>query len=288
MADEALREVFADHSRHWRDFHHVYPVVSRRSRGVSIGVNLTPDQICNFRCVYCSVDRRAAPALHAVDLGRLEHELHALLGGWQRLFDEPRFAATPPALRRLNDVAFSGDGEPTASPLFPQAARVAARVKAALRLDAISIVTITNACFLDRPEVEEALAFLDAHGGEVWAKLDAGTEERFRRMNRPNLPLARVLDNIAACGRRRPVVIQSLFARADTPPDDGEIEAYVGRLAELRQRGAALARVQVYTVSRRTAEDGVAPLAREELERIAARVRAIGVSVECFGAAGEE
>lgn len=286
MADEALRDLFADHSRHWRDFQHVYPVVSRRSRGVSIGVNLNLDQACNFRCVYCSVDRGAAPSSRAVDLGRLEDELRWMLTHWRGLFDEPRFARTPARLRRLNDVAFSGDGEPTASPAFADAARLVARVREALGLDGLRIVTITNACFLDRPEVESALAFLDAHGGEVWAKLDAGTEEHFRRLNRPNLPLSRVLENILFCARRRDVVIQSLFARLSEPPGEAEIDAYAARLRELCRAGARVARVQVYTVSRATAEQGVHPLADDELEQIAARVRGMGLAVECFGAAG--
>ncbi len=49
--------LFTQHSRSWQSNRYVYPVISRRSKGLSIGVNLNPDKVCNFDCVYCCVDR---------------------------------------------------------------------------------------------------------------------------------------------------------------------------------------------------------------------------------------
>ena len=69
---------FRDHRRELDDNRYVYAVVSRRSRGLSIGLNLTPDKVCNFDCPYCQVDR--TPGGHAVDPDRLESELAHLLG----------------------------------------------------------------------------------------------------------------------------------------------------------------------------------------------------------------
>ena len=46
-----------DHTRHFTDFTFVYPVISRRSKGLSIGANLNPDKGCNFDCIYCEVAR---------------------------------------------------------------------------------------------------------------------------------------------------------------------------------------------------------------------------------------
>src|SRR4051812_50014357 len=57
--------LFTQHSRTWRDNRYVYPVVSRRSKGISIGVNLNPDKVCNFDCIYCSVDRSSPVAIAA-------------------------------------------------------------------------------------------------------------------------------------------------------------------------------------------------------------------------------
>src|SRR5262245_47640685 len=103
------------HPRHWRENKFVYPVLSRRSRGISIGVNLNPDKVCNFDCIYCQVDRRSEAETRFVETDRLldelEHMLHLVES--RELFEDEQFRDVPPALRRLNDIAFSGDGEPT-------------------------------------------------------------------------------------------------------------------------------------------------------------------------------
>src|SRR5438445_111855 len=59
------------HPRAYRENHYVYPVLSRRARGVSIGINLNPDKICNWDCVYCQVDRTTPAAIPQVDEPRL-------------------------------------------------------------------------------------------------------------------------------------------------------------------------------------------------------------------------
>jgi wyosine [tRNA(Phe)-imidazoG37] synthetase (radical SAM superfamily) len=183
----------------------------------------------------------------------------------------------------LNDIAFSGDGEPTASPVFPQAARLTATLKEEYGLADVKIVVITNACFLTHPPVAEALAVLDQHNGEIWAKLDAGTEEYFRLVNGPSHSLQHVLDNILAAARIRPLVIQSLFMRVhDEPPLAAEIAAYLDRLRWLLDSGGRISLVQVYTMARRPTQPYVSALTADELEQIAARIRPLGVPVECY------
>jgi wyosine [tRNA(Phe)-imidazoG37] synthetase (radical SAM superfamily) len=278
-----LKDVFASHSRRWREFVYVYPVISRRARGLSIGINLNPDAACNFDCVYCCADRTIERPARKVDLAVLESELHHLVAARDKLFDEPEFREVPPELRRLNDIAFSGDGEPTAVPSFPEAVRIAVAVRQDFGLNHAKIIVITNASFLTRPAVAEALALLDKHNGEIWAKLDAGTEDYFRLVNRAGIPLQQVLDNILAAARVRPVVVQSLFVRVmNRPPPPEEIAAFAGRLRWLLENGAAISLVQVYTVARRTAEAFVAPLMPAELEAIADAVRAVRVPVAVF------
>ncbi|MBN2216354.1 MAG: radical SAM protein, partial [Pirellulales bacterium] len=108
--------MFSDHPRSFHANRYVYPVVSRRSRGISIGVNLSPDRRCNFNCVYCQVDRHTAGENQPLDAERLadelDHVIELVVTG--RLFESPAFRNTPGPLRRLNDIALSGDGEPTA------------------------------------------------------------------------------------------------------------------------------------------------------------------------------
>lgn len=206
-------QIYTQHSRNWRENRYVYPVISRRSRGLSIGVNLNPDMVCNFDCIYCCVDRKVPPQIRTIDMALLERELDHMLQLAQtgEIFAHPPLDQTPPPLRQLRDVAFSGDGEPTSAQEFPDACRLTARLLESRNLRDVKIITITNATLLHRPAVMEAMAFLDQHNGEIWAKLDAGTEEYYRLVERTSIPLQRVLNNILAAGRIRPIVIQSLF-----------------------------------------------------------------------------
>jgi wyosine [tRNA(Phe)-imidazoG37] synthetase (radical SAM superfamily) len=280
-----MLQLFTQHSRSWRENRYVYPVISRRSKGLSIGVNLNPDKVCNFDCVYCCVDRTVPPAVREVDMTVLREELDHLIGlaASHEIFRRPPFDQTPAELRRFNDVAFSGDGEPTAFPGFDAACRLAAELLERTSLLSTKIVVITNATLLHRPPVQEALEFLDRHNGEIWTKLDAGTDAYYRQVERTSIPLQRILDNIAAAGRKRALVIQSLFMNLHgQPPDDVEISAYVDRLHELLARGTRIKLVQVYTVARRTTEDWVTPLSPGLLDEISARARTAGVPVETY------
>ncbi len=275
-----------DHRREWKDFLYVYPVISRRSHGVSLGVNLNPDKICNFDCVYCEVDRRTPPRTRIVDLDLLERELRALLDVWKSgdLFRAPPFALAPPEARRLNDIAFSGDGEPTTFARFSEACALVARVKRETVGDSVKIVLITDAAGLDRADVRRGLDILDANQGEVWAKLDAGTEAGYRLVNRSSVRFDRILKNIEATGKKRPICIQSLFlkVRGKGPPPE-EIAAYVERLRHLVAAGSRIQEVQVYTVARPTPEVWATALLAGDLEAIARRVRdATGLTVGVY------
>jgi wyosine [tRNA(Phe)-imidazoG37] synthetase (radical SAM superfamily) len=280
-------QLFTQHSRHWRQNKYVYPVISRRSKGLSIGVNLNPDTVCNFDCIYCCVDRTVPSAISEVDLEVLGTELDRMLelaiSG--KLFAEPPLSATSSELRRLNDVAFSGDGEPTSYPRFADACELAAGLLEKHVCRETTIVVITNATLLTRPSVAKALRFLDDHNGEIWAKLDAGTESYYRQVERTSIPLSRVLENILLTGRERPIVIQSLFMKIDGHgPDEAEVAAYVDRVRVLIEGGCQIKLVQVYTVARRTAEANVTPLDTDSLNQIAERLRSIPVLVETFDA----
>jgi len=277
---------FRDHSRNWRENAYIYPVISRRSAGLSIGVNLNPDTACNFDCVYCQVDRTVPPRVRGVDLARLRQELGGMIDDavTGRLFDDPSFVNVPQRLRRINDIAFSGDGEPTTCTVFAESVEVAAELKQAANLSNVKIVLITDACYLTRLDVERGLSVMDSNNGEIWAKLDAGTEGYFQKVNRPNYPLQHALDNITATARVRPVVIQSLFMRLDQqPPYEAELNAYCDRLNEIVQAGGQISYVQIYTVARTPAESIVTPLTDEEVDTIVELVRArTGLRTEPF------
>ncbi|MCE5268891.1 MAG: radical SAM protein [Planctomycetaceae bacterium] len=279
------------HPRTFAANRYVYPVLSRRAGGISIGVNLNPNRLCSFNCVYCQVDRTAPADTEPLDLDKLLSELDRMveLVSSGRIFDGPQFADTPVALRRLNDIAFSGDGEPTLSPDFDEAVQLCADVRRRHVLDDVKLVLITNAATLDHPRVRKALETLDGNNGEIWAKLDAGTEQYYRLVDRSNVPWQRILDNLRTAAITRPIVIQSLFmAIHGQPPSAAELEAYCSRLNEIRAAGGRIKLVQIHTIARRPAEQWVAALSDAEVDRIAELVRQrTGLTVAAFYGAAD-
>jgi len=284
LSDRA--SVFLQHSRNFGEFRFVYPVVSRRARGVSVGVNLNPDKVCNFDCVYCQVDRRSPGNKAFVEMEQLRAELLAAIQLVQTgaLFEHPTFAATPLPLRRLNDIAFSGDGEPTTFANFDAVIQLAADVRRAESLDDVKLVLITNASMFHREVVQRGLAILDENNGEIWAKLDAGTPKFFAKVARTRIPFERILENITQAAQIRPIVIQSLFMRwLGSPPEEAEIEAYCMRLNEITRRGGHIKGIQIYTVARPPAESFISPLNKDEIDAIASRVaEKTGLAVATF------
>jgi wyosine [tRNA(Phe)-imidazoG37] synthetase (radical SAM superfamily) len=269
-------ELFRNHSRRFVANRYVYPVLSRRAGGISIGVNLNLDRACNFHCIYCQVDRAQPIETERVDLERLADELDRMvdLVVSGRIYQRTQFGDTPEMLRRLNDIALSGDGEPTAYVNFDQVIDVCAEVRRRRHLDSVKIVLITNASLLHRPRVRRALETLDRNGGEIWAKLDAGTEEYFRTVAQTTVSWPQILDNLRQAARVRPIVIQSLWMRIDDkPPSPTEIHAYCERLREILAAGGQIKLVQTHTVARRPAQSTVTALTNHELDGIAETVR---------------
>lgn len=285
--ENPLASLHSSHPRNWRDNLYVYPVISRRGGGLSIGVNLNPDKACNYDCIYCQVDRSVPGTRVPVDLGRLSLELEATLRSTTsgELFTGPPFDRVPSSAREIRDIAFSGDGEPTSAAEFAEAVRIAAELRRGLGLDAVKIILITNAALLHLPVVRETLAIMAANNGEIWAKLDAGTDEYHRQINRCSIPLQKIVENILAASQICPLVVQSLWMTVHgRPPSPEEVDAFAQRLRWIVDHGGRIRLVQIYTVARRTAEAFVAPLTDVALNGIAERVRAVvGLCVEVHG-----
>jgi wyosine [tRNA(Phe)-imidazoG37] synthetase (radical SAM superfamily) len=282
-----LIKAHLDHRRVWRNFHYCYPVISRRSHGVSLGVNLNPDKVCNFDCVYCEVDRTTPPRRKDLDLDQLDEELGLLLDLTTRgeIYGVPPFDSAQPEQRRLNDIAFSGDGEPTTAKQFAEVVARVARLKAQRGLDDVKLVLITYSSRLQAPEVLKGLKILMAHQGEIWAKLDAGTEAYYREICRSQIPFERILDNLLATARLWPILIQTLFLEwRGQGPCEAELEAYCARLEHILDQGGHIQAIQLYTVARPTPEPEARPLRRLEMDALAAslRGRLPGLPVEVY------
>jgi wyosine [tRNA(Phe)-imidazoG37] synthetase (radical SAM superfamily) len=268
-------------------------VISQRAHGLSIGVNLNPDKFCNFDCVYCEVDRRTVPTNTEIDLDVLAAELENMLGRacGGRMRELPGYESVPEDLLKLKEVALSGDGEPTLCPMFAEVLQTVVHVRAKCMFPFFKLVLITNATGLHLTHVQEGLKLLTRED-EIWAKLDVGTQACLEQINRPkssllNCPqvtLEHVMDNILALGKQRPVVIQSLFPSvAGQGPAPDEITAYAERLKELKQAGAQISLVQIYSAHRPPAGPNCGHLPLRSLSDIARHVRQItGLKTEVF------
>ncbi len=225
----------------------VYAVISAQTGGLALEINVNPDKRCNFDCVYCEVDRDEPSAEPALDVPVMQQELQRALAlvYSDELRRQPGYEHLSAELLQLRQVSLSGDGEPTLCPNFAEVVQAVIHLRARGQFPFFKVVLITNATGLDRPEVIHGIRQLAARD-EVWAKLDAGTQDYLRRISRSDCRLDELCARILSLARTRPIVVQSLFPSwqgEGVPP--AEIDAFVERLRQLKSAGARIARVQI-------------------------------------------
>lgn len=267
---------FQDHRRSYHELKYLYPVMSRRARGLSIGVNLNPDKVCNWDCPYCQVDRTTPPAVTKVDEEELYAETRAILDDVVSgaLWEHPRFSSTPEHLRRLRDIALAGDGEPTSYKYFSRVIENLVRIKSDLGFDRVRINVLTNASLFHLPHVREGLRILGETRSDIWCKLDAGTEEYYQEVNRSKFSLEHCRDNILWLAQQRAVTIQSMFMRYHgQPPSEAEIQAYIDSLRAMVAKGARFRLIQIYTIARMPSDAECEPLSDAEIDALVTKVR---------------
>lgn len=263
----------------------IHTVVASRARGLSVGVDLCPGGGCNFDCAYCGVNRSNPGPGARLDVAEMLVELEQTLELVQsgRLCEWERYRNMPRELLELRHVALGGEGEPTLSPQFGEMVEALIHLRTCGRLPWFKLVLLTNASRLDEPAVAGAVRKFTLRD-EIWAKLEAGTEDYARRINRPDCTLDRIVGNIRRLARERPVVVQSLFPVInDCEPPEAEVEAYLQRLLDLKRGGAQISLVQIYSATRSPARSECAHLSLRALSQIARRVReATGLVAEVF------
>lgn len=268
-----IAQAWADHSRSWQENLYVYPVLSRRAGGISIGVNLNLDKACTFDCPYCQVDRSVPGPRRAVSVEGIAQELEAMIAAYRRdgLASFPSFAGVPAEARVLRDLCLSGDGESTLCPEFPAVCRLLSDVQVAHAELDLKLVLITNATLLHLPRVQQGLETLCARRGEIWGKLDAGTEAWFQRVNVSRHTLDHVQSNLEATAARFPMRIQTMLCTLEgEAPSAQELQAYVQRVARVHALAPGnLLGVQLYSVVRSTARPHIGPVPLDYLQETA-------------------
>jgi wyosine [tRNA(Phe)-imidazoG37] synthetase (radical SAM superfamily) len=268
-----------DHDRDSAGMTYVYPVVSRRAKGVSIGINLNPNNACNWRCIYCQVPNLMRGAAPEIDLAKLEDELRAMLrDALEGSFMQQR---VPEEARRLEDIAFSGNGEPTSSAEFGAAIAVVERVLREFDLlGKLTVRLITNGSLIDKPAVLDAVRHLGRINGEVWFKVDAATTEGIARINDVRLNPQGVVERLKLCAQACPTWVQTcVFGLDGELPPEPEIAAYLNLL---QQAATTIAGVHLYGLARPSMQAEAPRLSRlseEWMHMLADRIRERGITV---------
>ena len=272
-----------DHSRDVAGMTYVYPVVSRRAGGVSIGINLNPNNACNWRCIYCQVPELKRGTAPVIDLARLEAELRTFLH--EILHGNFMQAQVPSEARRINDIAFSGNGEPTSAREFEQVVELIGRVKADYDLpEALKLVLITNGSLIERPGVQAGLRRMAALNGEVWFKLDSVTREGRRSINNTSMSLKQVRENLALATSLCPTWLQTCVFQIDgVPPTQLESDAYLTFIEKFLQGGGLLKGVLLYGLARPSLQPEAPRLtniSQAWMESFSTKIRALGLAVK--------
>ena len=250
-----------DHSRDSAGLTYVYPVISRRAGGVSIGINLNPNNACNWRCVYCQVPELKRGSAPRIDLNRLEIELRSFLH--ELTSGDYLQQHVPPEMRKIHDIALSGNGEPTSAKEFDQVIELIGRVKKdfALPVD-LKIVLITNGSLIHRPAVQAGLKRMGELNGEIWFKFDRASTKERQRINNTSISLKKIRDHLAIASALCPTWLQTcVFQLNNEPPSPEEVNAYLSFLQQLSSEQIRIQGVLLYGIAR--------PSLQPEAERLA-------------------
>jgi hypothetical protein len=261
---------------------YVYPVISRRAGGVSVGINLNPNNACNWRCIYCQVPDLTRGTAPSVDLVLLESELRGFLH--ELLHGDFMQRRVPEGLWRINDIALSGNGEPTSAAEFAEVVELIARVRRDSGLpEDVKSVLITNGSLLYRADVQHGLRELAKINGEVWFKLDRASEAGMLAINDTRIALDKVRVNLISAIAICPTWLQTCwFALDGIAPSAQDETDYLQFIEALLREGHRLQGVLLYGLARPSLQPEAARLSslpEDALQRFADRIRRLGLEV---------
>lgn len=244
------------------------PIHSRRL-GVSLGINLMPadGKVCSFDCLYCEAGYNSQGKGEA-GLPSREKVAHDLR---EKLMQMRAEGVLPDV------ITFSGNGEPTLHPQFPQIIDDTLRLRDELAPDA-RVSVLSNSTMIDRPGVVAALKKVDNN----ILKLDSAVEETMQLLDRPNLhgfTVKNVVEQLRQFSGN--AIIQTLFVRGEhdgrkidnTTPE--EVDALIEAYRKIQPR-----EVMAYSIDRTTPEESLVKVPLEELQEIARRIEAAGIPVQ--------
>ncbi|MDQ6991995.1 MAG: radical SAM protein [Mariprofundus sp.] len=270
-----------NHDRDAAGLTYVYPVVSRRAGGVSVGINLNPNSACDWHCVYCQVPGLIRGRAPQIDLELLVAELKMLLD--DILYGDFMQQRVDANCRQLCDIAISGNGEPTSCREFDAVVQAVVEMMVLYQLK-IPLRLISNGSYAAKTVVQQGLKRMALSNGEVWVKVDSATAVGIQRINGVSLSPEKLFEQVKLMAQFCPSWIQTCMFNWDhEAPAEEEMDAYLGFLKRLKQDGVALRGILLYGIARPSMQpEGVhlSPLAKLSMEQLAERIGAMGYSVK--------
>ena len=271
-----------NHDRDLRGYKYVYPVVSRRAGGLSVGINLNTNNACNWRCIYCQVPNLVRGAPLPVSLPDLNFELTSFLQ--KVMVGNYLSEEIPEEMRRLNDIAFSGNGEPTSSPNFSDVVELVAQARSDLSVDAsVKTVLITNGSLIHQKDVQLGIRRIKTITGEVWFKVDSVTKEGVARINDSPFSLRKTSSNLETVASLCDTWIQTcVFDFDGLPPSEHEQNSYLKFLRDVALN-ANVRGVLLYGVARKSYQPEAPRISRLDLswlESFSKKILDLGLAVK--------
>lgn len=271
-----------NHNRNLSGLTYVYPVISRRAGGLSIGINFNPNNACNWRCIYCQVPDLKLGAAPEINLDLLEKELRLLLhdvlhGNFYQQMEVPENQ------RIIKDIAIAGNGEPTSLSNFDKAVSIIGKITTELEIFSQShFVLITNGSLIHRDTVQTGLKILHDFGGEIWFKMDSATNEGRALINNSAQTNEAILKNLTLASQLCETKIQICLVDYKK---QGFLETerigFLNFLTQIRT-STNIQHVTIYTLARPSHQPEAIDLTAipvEIMEEFSQEIRALGFDV---------
>ena len=271
-----------DHNRTIAGLKYLYPVMSRRAGGLSIGVNFNPNNACNWRCIYCQVPDLQRGNAPEMDFALLEHELRSFLAYVQQGSFFADFNVEP-SQQVIKDIAISGNGESTSLKQFDRAVNLIGTIATEAGVFPSSkFVLISNGSLIHQAPVQAGLKALNSFGGELWFKLDSATEQGRKLINNTGQSQAKLVEHLTIASRLCTTRLQTCILHYQTAWSDSEKQAYLDLLKQLKQQNIAIKDVMLYSVARQSFQPEATQITSatlDELNQFAKQIQALGYPV---------
>ena len=270
------------HDRDVAGLTYIYPVMSRRSGGLSIGINFNPNHACNWRCVYCQVPNLQRGAAPALNFALFEKEYRTFLSQINSGEFFERFEITAEQ-RSIKDIAISGNGEPTSLKSFDRAVKLIGEIAVERAIfPHARFIVISNGSLIHLPHVQRGLRELARYDGELWFKLDSASEAGRRLINDSQQSQPALLKNLKLASNLCRVKIQTCLFHYQNAGSQLEKSAYLALLALLKEQDIKIEQILLYSIARESYQPEAAELEKmtaEEMNTWAADIEAMGYNV---------